>query len=202
MGISVRAGRKSDIGALATVLSDAFDGDPVLTWMFPDEEQCRVGMPRFFAALIRYHHLAGGGVEVAEGNHGTIGGASLWDPPGRWKHSRRSTWMMAPAMIRAFRGRRQASEEIYALLHAVHPAEPHWYLGTIGTGSEVRGQGYGQALLISRLERLDREHVPAYLESSKASNIPYYERFGFEVTGEVVVPGGGPTMYPMWRDPR
>ncbi|MEV0948478.1 GNAT family N-acetyltransferase [Rhodococcus sp. NPDC049939] len=202
MVISVRAGRRSDIETLSVVLSEAFDDDPVLTWMFPNDVQRRVGMPQFFAALIRYHHLAGGGVEVAEGNHGDVGGASLWDPPGRWKHSRLSTWRMTPAMSRALRDRRQASEELYAALHAVHPAEPHWYLGTIGTGPKVRGQGYGQALMASRLERCDREHAPAYLESSKATNITYYERFGFEVTGDVVVPGGGPTVYPMWRDPQ
>ncbi len=37
--------------------------------------------------------------------------------------------------------------------------------------------------------------------SSKASNIPIYASFGFEVTGEIALPGG-PTLYPMWRKPR
>ena len=38
----------------------------------------------------------------------------------------------------------------------------------------------------SRLDRVDAEHAPAYLESSKAENVPYYQRFGFEVTGEII----------------
>ncbi|MGH3553712.1 MAG: GNAT family N-acetyltransferase, partial [Mycobacterium sp.] len=54
----------------------------------------------------------------------------------------------------------------------------------------------------SRLDRCDAEHCPAYLESSKPENVPYYERFGFTVTGEVVLPYGGPTLWPMWRAPR
>ncbi|MGE4363035.1 MAG: GNAT family N-acetyltransferase, partial [Mycolicibacterium sp.] len=33
------------------------------------------------------------------------------------------------------------------------------------------------------------------------SNVPYYLRFGFEVTGELTIPGGGPTMWQMWRRP-
>ena len=51
------------------------------------------------------------------------------------------------------------------------------------------------------LERCDTEGIPAYLESSKESNIAYYRRFGFEVTGEIVIAPGGPTVWPMWREP-
>jgi len=35
----------------------------------------------------------------------------------------------------------------------------------------------------------------------RESNIPIYASFGFEVTGEIKLPGG-PTIYPMWRKPR
>ena len=54
----------------------------------------------------------------------------------------------------------------------------------------------------SRLDRCDAEHAPAYLESSNPDNVPYYQRFGFEVTGEITLPNGGPTLIPMWRAPR
>lgn len=53
----------------------------------------------------------------------------------------------------------------------------------------------------SRLDRCDAEHAPAYLESSNPANIGYYQRFGFEVTGEIVLPDG-PSLWPMWRQPR
>ena len=54
----------------------------------------------------------------------------------------------------------------------------------------------------SRLDRCDAEYAPAYLESSNPDNVPYYERFGFEVTGELRLPDGGPSLIPMWRKPR
>jgi hypothetical protein len=56
--------------------------------------------------------------------------------------------------------------------------------------------------MASRLDRCDAEHAPAYLESSNPDNVPYYMRFGFEVTGEIQLPNGGPTMWPMWRAAR
>jgi hypothetical protein len=54
----------------------------------------------------------------------------------------------------------------------------------------------------SRLDRCDAEHAPAYLENSNPKNDAYYQRFGFEVTGEIKLPDGGPSMWPMWRAAR
>ena len=109
---------------------------------------------------------------------------------------------MMPADLRAFRGRLGAARTVGDLMKAVHPEEPHWYLAMIGSDPAVRGGGYGAALMRSRLERCDAEGAPAYLESSNPDNVPYYLRFGFEVTGQIVIPGGGPTLWPMWRAPR
>ncbi|MFZ2174123.1 MAG: GNAT family N-acetyltransferase [Rhodococcus sp. (in: high G+C Gram-positive bacteria)] len=202
MVVKIRPGTKSDVRSLSAVLAEAFDDDPMMCWLYPDEKQRRVGLPRLFAAITRHHHLAGGGVEVAIDDAGTMTGATLWDPPGRWKQSRLSSLMMMPALARALGGRLQAGGEMDATLDQAHPSEPHWYLATIGTGTAARGRGHGKALLASRLDRCDREGIPAYLESSKVGNIPYYERFGFDVTGEIVLPRSGPTVYPMWRNPR
>ena len=42
----------------------------------------------------------------------------------------------------------------------------------------------------------------AYLESSKEENLPFYNRFGFQVTEELTLGAGAPPMWAMWRDPR
>jgi hypothetical protein len=52
------------------------------------------------------------------------------------------------------------------------------------------------------LERCDRDFLPAYLESSKEANLGFYRRLGFEVTKTLDLPGGGPRIWPMWREPR
>jgi ribosomal protein S18 acetylase RimI-like enzyme len=109
---------------------------------------------------------------------------------------------MMPTMLWAFRSRVPASVQVMELMEKHHPTEPHWYLMLIGSDPSVRGAGFGQALMRSRLDRCDAERVPAYLENSNPNNESYYLRFGFEIMGEIRLPDDGPTMWPMWREPR
>ncbi|WP_163755178.1 GNAT family N-acetyltransferase [Mycobacterium botniense] len=201
MTIVARAAAKADIRTLSHVLARAFYDDPVTTWMLPDTKSRTKNLSRLFATMTRHHHLGGGGVEVACDGP-VIGAAALWDPPNRWQQTVRAQLAMTPTLVRAFGFRLLSAHEAMELLKRCHPEEPHWYLAVIGSDTGVRGRGFGQALMRSRLNRCDAERCPAYLESSKAENVPYYERFGFIVTGEIVLPGGGPTLWPMWRAPR
>ena len=47
---------------------------------------------------------------------------------------------------------------------------------------EHQRRGHGAALLAPVLARCDADAVPAYLETNRESNLPYYRRFGFELT--------------------
>ncbi len=64
-------------------------------------------------------------------------------------------------------------------------------------GGVAFGQGtrLGSRLMTPSLEIVDREHLPAYLDSTNPRNMPFYERHGFEVTGSgrpVTVPRSSP----------
>ena len=201
MPIDVRPARRTDVPALAQVLGRAFREDPVMAWLQPDAAKRAAAFPGFFGAIARHHVLAGGGAEVATSDTG-ITAAALWDPPGRWGQHPREQIAMLPAVVRAFRGRLGVARALSDAMRAAHPEEPHWYLAIIGSDTAVRGGGHGGSLMRSGLDRCDAEGAPAYLESSNPDNIPYYTRFGFEVTGEIAMPGGGPPLWPMWRAPR
>lgn len=196
-----RPARKADIAELSATLARAFHDDPVMAWMLPDTDRRIAHLRRMFVAMTRHHHLAHGGVEVAYQGPG-ISAATLWDPPNHWQETRRAELAMTPAFLRVFGFRTAMARGVQELMRRIHPEEPHWYLATIGSDPTVRGKGFGQVLMRSRLDRCDAEHCPAYLESSKPENVPYYQRFGFTVTREVRLPGGGPPLWAMWRDAR
>lgn len=201
MTVGVRPAKKRDVRELAGVLSRAFYEDPVMMWMIRNNNARAKASFRGFATLARHHFLPRGGAEVAS-RDGTIGGAALWEPPGKRKSSRREELVMMPGLLWAMRSRASAMEQVRELMEANHPEEPHWYLMLLGSDPTVRGGGFGRALMHSRLDRCDAEHVPAYLENSNPKNEAFYMRFGFEMTGEITLPDGGPTMWLMWRRPR
>jgi GNAT superfamily N-acetyltransferase len=89
-----------------------------------------------------------------------------------------------------------------ALMDAHHPHEPHFYLPIIGVDPAWQGQGVGSALLQPVLERADLEGMPAYLEATTDRNRALYERHGFDVRDIVYMPGGGPPLWLMWREPQ
>ncbi|WP_203963568.1 GNAT family N-acetyltransferase [Actinocatenispora thailandica] len=197
---SVRRVRRGEVGAAAATLARAFDDDPVMRWMFGDEQILRVGLPRMFGTMIRRFHLHHGATELVAGAGGPLGVAT-WDPPGRWRTPWWRTMWAVPSLLRAMPGRVAAAQAIVTAIETVHPSEPHWYLAYLGTDPSAQRQGIGGRLLRSRLAVCDAEAAPAYLESSNEANVPYYRSFGFEVTREIAVPDGGPTLWAMWRPP-
>jgi GNAT superfamily N-acetyltransferase len=200
--VQARRATHADVRALSKTLGRAFFDDPVMCWMLPDADARRRKLHKLFEALTRHHHLARGGVEVAPDDDGGIGGAALWDPPGEWRQTRGEELRAMPGLLLAFGRSLRRGLVAEEMMKAAHPEEPHWYLAIIGSDPDVRGKGFGQVLMRSRLDRCDADHAPAYLESSNPDNVPYYQRFGFEVTGEITLPDGGPSLVPMWRPAR
>ncbi|MFC7742450.1 GNAT family N-acetyltransferase [Nocardiopsis composta] len=59
----------------------------------------------------------------------------------------------------------------------------------IGVDPVVQGKGVGAALLDAGLSRADDDRVPVHLETNRAGNLAYYERYGFKQTGELDTEG-------------
>lgn len=58
------------------------------------------------------------------------------------------------------------------------------------------------ARLEESLTRIDREQMPAHLESSNPVNNQRYQQFGFAPIVEFYPPGAHTPLTGVWRDPR
>jgi ribosomal protein S18 acetylase RimI-like enzyme len=192
--VTVRAATAADIPALSGALARAFHDDPVMNWLVPRGEH----LTRFFASELRHVYLPKGFTYTTDG----LEGGALWAPPGRWKTTTAEVVRSIPALLPVMGRHMVRGLRALGAVEKAHPRERHYYLGTLGTDCDHQGKGIGSALMTPVLERCDAEGVPAYLESSKEGNVPYYQRHGFDVTGTVDLPGGGPRVWLMWRDPR
>jgi ribosomal protein S18 acetylase RimI-like enzyme len=183
----------AELQAVVAVITLAFANDPMARWAFPDPETYLRVMPQVVRAF--------GGNGVAHGaTHLTTGGraAAMWLPPGVHPDG---DAMMALTAEHVPADRQEDMGRVFAQMDSHHPSEPCWYLPTIGVDPSCQGRGLGSALLQYAIERIDRDGAVAYLESSNARNIPLYQRYGFEIMGEIQA-GSSPTIVPMLRRAR
>ena len=197
MTVSAVLAGATDIAALEDVLQAAFWDDPVMGYLFPDEQSRSRRSARLFRALLGRHYLPMRTVWTTSEQ----AGAALWAPPGHWKLTTGQIARSMPSLLLGLGRNAVRSLRFMEQVDRLHPAEPHWYLGMLGTDPPQQGRGIGSTLLAPVLDRCDAEGIPAYLESSKESNVAFYARHGFHLVGELH-PNGAPTMYRMWRDPQ
>jgi ribosomal protein S18 acetylase RimI-like enzyme len=195
-GAGVRVAVKGDTEALAQMMARAFHDDPVMTHFLPHQDERAKRVPHIFRTFFRLAQPFGA-CFVTDG----IEAASIWRPPGKWQFALVDYVTSMPALLAAF------GANVFRVMAAIehvekhHPKEPHWYLQAIGTEPDRQGKGFGSLVMREQLQKIDAERLPAYLESSKEKNIPIYQSFGFELTGEVRIPSG-PPVWSMWRKAR
>ena len=194
----MRRATAADVPGLGRMLARAFFDDPVASWSCKRDSLRPAVLERFFATRAR-HLLPHDEVWT----NAELSSAALWAPPERWKTTPRQDLALTRGMLHPRLILRMPLIGAGLLgMERRHPAQPpHWYLAVLGTEPSAQGQGLGSAAMATVLEQCDRDGVGAYLESSKERNIDFYARYGFRVTGELRLPRG-PTMWPMWRDPR
>jgi GNAT superfamily N-acetyltransferase len=91
--------------------------------------------------------------------------------------------------------------DVLGQMDAAHPRHPHWYLPWFGVDAALQGRGLGSELMKPCLAVVDQSHMPAYLETPNPRTVPFYERAGFEVTGQARA-GECPPVTFMLRAPR
>lgn len=197
---SVGPATHADVQGAVEALTAAFEGYAWTRWVVPadDHERRLAGL---FEITVARVGLAYGDVWVARcpGLDGVVVGASVVLRPDRPVPD--AVWAaIAPVEQDLLGDRLAAADEADALCAPLRPTEPHLTVATIGVRPDHQGRGIAKALLRPALETSRGLGVPAYLETSSERNVALYRGLGFEVTGQVSVPGNGPAVWAMRCD--
>ncbi|MBF8174362.1 GNAT family N-acetyltransferase [Streptomyces olivaceus] len=201
MGVVIRTAGEDDRERVVRLLDEAFQDDPVSSWVFPGVEYRRRTHHRLMAAFADAV-FADGRIDLTE----DTSACALWLPfPAEGDMDAGDPGAEdVPARVReAVDPENERVELIARLTEDIHPVgRAHAYLWMIGVAPGRQGEGLGAALIGTVLDRCDRAGLPAYLEASSARSKVLYERLGFEFTGRALDLPDGPRMWPMWREPR
>jgi len=152
-----------------------------------DPDRCFHSNRHGMRALLRVARLHGQ-VLVATLD-GQVAGGLVASPPGGYPLPPPPLLSRLCALVRQGWQVARRWEVVFETLEALHPAEPHWYLGMLGVARSAQRRGVGAALLSRWLADVDRDRLPAYLETDREQNIRFYERVGFALEGETPVLG-------------
>ncbi len=185
---TLRRAVRDDVSALAGVLSRAFDGDPFYRFLAGDAPERHARMYEGWLGILRF---ASAGLRETWTTDDQAA-VAVWLPPGDRGPGIIDGFRLLPAMARlaGWRRLRVVSAAVDALerRRRHHVPGPHFYLSVLGVDPERQGEGLGSALLRPVLDRCDAERLPAYLETAVGRNVLLYERLGFDVVEELVLP--------------
>jgi ribosomal protein S18 acetylase RimI-like enzyme len=149
---------------VATVVA-AFAEDPAFGHFFSGSYAADAPV---FAGNLFDHRLAFGTVWVVDGGSAV----SMWNPPGVPGVD------VTPGLSAGACARLHRYE---AVVHALTPTEPHWYLGVLATHPDHAGRRWGRLAMRAGLDRARADGLPACLETATEANVGIYRASGWTV---------------------
>jgi GNAT superfamily N-acetyltransferase len=183
----IRLAHADEIPALAAMLTRAFANDPFFSYLAGNAPERNQRMRDGWTGVLRYGSARLSHTWTTD----DLTGAAIWLPPG-YRTPLLDGLRLVREMARFTGWRRlrlagDATEELDRRRRR-HVPSSHFHLAALGVEPELQGGGIGTALMAPVIEQCDRDGLPAYLETAVARNVLLYERVGFEVVEELILP--------------
>lgn len=193
------------IGEMAEVTADAFisSNDSLGNFMFQNEKEHLVLKKRFYTSFV--NSCSPNAVRHAISSDSSLSplqAISIWFPPGM-DHSQDleiypfdAQDFMSPDTMKKVKA---VTEVIDALTRNL-AKEPQWYLHLIAVSPQFFGYGYSSKLIRPILTKAENDGLPCSLITQNMGNVTKYQKFGFKIVKEVLVPDSFEKIYSMRKD--
>ncbi|MFW9922487.1 MAG: GNAT family N-acetyltransferase [Candidatus Thorarchaeota archaeon] len=192
--------RKSDFNQICTMLGRAFQQDPIWKEILKNDPE---KWPLVFAVPVKYGLRYGSIFAPTK----EVSAAAVWLPS---SSINMNLWRMllSGAIPHAMKLGSQIGNQIssvFSIIEKQHfeylKTNPRFaYLYVLGVDPENQGKGLGSLLVKKMMEALPA-NIPIYLETETKSNVKFYEKLGFEVLNELMVPLLDKVMWEMeWKN--
>jgi ribosomal protein S18 acetylase RimI-like enzyme len=187
-----------DVKKACKVAGNAFQEDPIMVFVYPDEEERKRNAQYGFYMLYNYGIKYG----LAYATSKNLEGITIWLPPDKVYPS---TWTMMRYggfyTIRKVGLKMKAMKRTMTVFkfeeerHRHHVPDEHWYFQNIAVEPEEQGKGYGGLLISSLLKTIESEGLPVYVETNTEKAMSIYQKYGFEILEHTIIPE---TPIPLW----
>ena len=194
-----------DVKKACVMAGNAFQDDPVMVFVYPDEEERKQKAQYGFYALYNYGIKHGLAYATSE----NLEGITLWLPPDKVYHS---TWTMMrhggfytvrkvglnlKVMKRSMSVFNYQEER-----HKYLVPYDHWYFQQITVKPKEQGKGYGRLLISTMLKTIENEGLPVYVDTNTEKAMSIYQKYGFEIIEHGIIPETPIPLWCMLRKPR
>ncbi len=180
---------KNEIKYAVETLASSFMEDQLCCWLFEEKSSRYQYLQEYFLFRLRYGYEFG---EVHKTSN-NFEGIAIWLPGDKAEVTYRRglptggfrfIFKMGVEKMKKLTIISDYAAEIRNSV--IQP--PYMELSPIGVKPEYQGKGFGSKLLRPMMQRFDDEETICFLETQNPENIPIYEKLGFEIAKEGIVP--------------
>jgi ribosomal protein S18 acetylase RimI-like enzyme len=201
MNMNIVPLQRYQIKQAVEILTDAFDNDPMFSYVTPQEEKAKANsLQWFFSYFLDYVSIYQHIYTTSEELKGVI----AWMPP---ESSKDNIFTLSATEIAEFNLKLGSSQvkrmiSLFSKLkerHKIDMPQPHWYLYLFGVASAYQEQKVGSSLIQPILKQADKNGFGCYVITFAESAVGFYQKHAFEVAWMGESSFGSPRIWTMKR---